>query len=352
MTKPQKSQWFEKFVASVRAPMTSSNIEEYSGLGALRLLKGDERVEAEDILIERLTHNDGRAAYALADIASTRAIAPLRACLHASVPPLMRVAAATALQRLGDDSGRAAMIDVLRSGDAFEQQAAMSLLAVLGGEGVEPALERALEDPDASVRSDAARTLIAVHGLTEYKDGYQRQLGLLQNRCASRLAAVRADALAELRDIFARHAAGESPDQLGLTWRADDDRPPLQAFSESLRGREPPWQDDFAVDVVAKLAGRERTWAEDCLWHFLPTDPRAARAFAHLGVTRALPALRELLPNATDLLGIEVAAALWRLASDRPAREHLQAATRERDPALAERARAALENPELDPCGR
>lgn len=342
MSKAQKSKWFEKFVASVLEPMTWSNIAEYSGVGALALLEGDERTEAEDLLFERLTHNDGRAAYALADIGSTRAIEPLCACLAVSVPPLMRVAAAGALQRLGDESGRAAAIDVLRSGNTFEQQSAMSVLAVLGGEGVEAALEHALEAHDASVRSDAARTMIALQRLTEYKDGYQRRLGLLQNRCSSPLATVRADALAELREIFTRHQRGESPEQLGLTWRANDDQPPLQTFSESLRGREPPWQDDFAVDIVAQLTGPERTWAEDCLWHFLPTDPRAARAFARLGVIRAVPALRELLPTATGIVAIEVAAALWRLASDPAAREYLEGSTRSPDSALAVRARAAL----------
>jgi HEAT repeat protein len=338
----KKSHWFERFVASVLEPMTWSNIAEYSGVGALRLLEGEERAEAEDLLFERLTHNDGRAAYALAEIGSARAIEPLRACLAATVPGGMRVAAAMALQQLGDDSGRDAAIDVLRSGTALDQQSAMSVLALLGGEGVEAALERALAANDASVRGDAARTMISLHHLGAYKGGYQQRLGLLQNRCSSPLATVRADALAELREIFARHERGESPEQLGLTWRADDERPPLLAFSESLRGREPPWQRDFAVEVVEQLAGTERTWAEDCLWHFLPTDPRAARAIARLGVVRAIPALRELLPTATGVVAVEVAAALWRLAADPVAREHLETATRGADPDLVARASAAL----------
>jgi hypothetical protein len=61
VTGARKSTAFQAFVAGVRAPMTWDRTDEYSGVGALHLLVGDERLEAEDILIERLTHNDGRA---------------------------------------------------------------------------------------------------------------------------------------------------------------------------------------------------------------------------------------------------------------------------------------------------
>jgi PBS lyase HEAT-like repeat len=253
-----------------------------------------------------------RTHYALAEIGSTRAIGPLKARLADTAPGAMRVASALALRLLGDDSGRDAAIDVLHRGEfPTDRQSAVSALALFSGISVDRALERAIDDPDSGVRSASAGMLIELHGLKSFNRTYQDRLGLLQNRCSSPLATVRADALAELRDIFTRHQRGESPEELGLTWLAADDRPPLQAFSESLRGREPPWQDDFAVDVVAQLTGTERTWAEDCLWHFLPTDPRAARAFARLGVPRAIAALRELLPMATGIIAIEVAAALW-----------------------------------------
>jgi hypothetical protein len=315
MPTTQKSEWFQKFLAGVQAPMTWANIDEYSSVGALHLLKGAERTEAEDILIERLTHNDGRAAYALADIACKRAIDPLRARLSATVPAMMRVAAALALHRLGDDAGRAAAIDVLAAGGPLEQQSALSALALIGGADAERALERAFDATDATVRSAAAGILITLHGLQDYNRGYQDRLGLLQNRLASPLATVRAAALAELHDIFARHARGESPAQLDLTWRADDQQEPLRTFATSMQSSAPPWQDDFPLEIIAALKGYARTWAEDCLWHFLPGDPRAARAFASLGVTRAVGPLREVLPSATGALATEVAAALRRLGS-------------------------------------
>jgi hypothetical protein len=345
MAEPKKSKWFEELLASVRAPITRGNIDSYGSIGALHLLQGDERTEAEGILIEQLTHDDGRAASALAEISCSRAIGPLRARLQASSPGSMRLAAAAALHRLGDDSGRATAIDVLRSGHAIERLSAVSVLGRWSGADVEHALEAAFADPDATVRSAAAGKLIEHHGLEAFKLGYRGRLGLLQNRLASPLAAVRADALAELRDLFARQERGESPEQLGLTWQADDKHEPLRTFMTSLTSSAPPWQDDVALDVVASLAGRERTWAEDCLWHFLPTDPRAARALASLGVQRAIAPLRELLPKASGAVAIEVAAALWRLSGDATALERLRAATRDPDPALAARASAALGEP-------
>src|SRR5262245_10534246 len=106
MAKRTKSRWFTEFVDGVRAPMTWANIDQYDGLAAFSQLTGDERREAEDVLIERLEHNDGRAARALADLGCTRAIEPLRERLDAPVPNLMRLAAGLALHRMGDDAGR------------------------------------------------------------------------------------------------------------------------------------------------------------------------------------------------------------------------------------------------------
>lgn len=338
-----RSKGFQRFVDSVRAPMAWTQTDAYSGADALHLLEGEERAEAEDILFERLTHNDGRAACALADMGSPRAIEPLRDRLARSVPSLMRVAAALALHRLGDDAGRDAAIDVLRTGDRFAQMSAVSVLGLLGGAEVEQALEQASDAADADVRSAAAGALIKLHGLEEFDRTYQDRLGLVQNRLSSPLAAVRADALAELRDIFDRHRRGEPPAQLGLTWRADDEHEPLRGFSESLRSREPPWRDDLAVDVAASLTGQARTWAEDCLWHFLPTDPRAARALARLGVTRAIGPLREVLQTASGPVAVEAAAALWKLSGDAGALARLRAAAGDADPTLAARARAALD---------
>lgn len=344
MTARTKSKWFQELVAGVNEPITSSNLDAYAGVGSLALLTGDERTEAEDILIDRLARNDGRAAYALADIGCTRALAPLRDRLASAVPANMRVAAALALHRLGDDAGLATLIDVLRTGYWAERLSALSVLGELGGAEVERALEAAFADPESMVRSAAASTLIKLHGLGDFLHSYRDRLGQLRGRLASPLATVRAEALAELHDIFARGERGESPEQLGLTWQADDEQEPVRTFVASLQSA-PPWQDEFPLELIESLPDRERAWAVNCLWHFLPIDPRAARAFASLRTDRAIAPLRELLPTARGAVAIEAAAALWRLAEDAAALEQLRAATRQADAALAARARTALGEP-------
>jgi hypothetical protein len=167
------------------------------------------------------------------------------------------------------------------------------------------------------VRSAAAQRLIELHGLGAYNQSYQDRLGPLQNRLSSPLASVRKDALAELNEIFARSEAGEAPETLGLTWRADETKEPLRSFAESLRSDAPPWQQDFALDGLSSLTGYTRRWVEDCLWHFLPTEPRAALALAlaYLDGPRAVEPLREALPLAAGATAAEIQTALSKLVT-------------------------------------
>ncbi len=298
MSESKKSKWLDEVRAGIEEPITRENLDQYRGILALDFLKGDERTEIEDLLISKLAENDGRAADALADGKVTRAIPALKDRLRAGVPGVMRLAAARALQKLGDTSGIEAVQDVAKSGsDPHERLSAVSALGTWGGEA-EQALESSLADDNSSVRSAATKQWIELHGLGAFKRTYRDRLGLLQNRVASPLASVRQQAIDELRDIFARSKAGETPEQLGLTWQADEGQEPLRSFAESLRSKAPPWEHDYAIAGVEALDAAARRWVEDCLWHTLPTDPRAARALASLHVQRALAPLREALPLA------------------------------------------------------
>jgi hypothetical protein len=341
MADAQRSKWFQEFVAGVQAPITRENIEDYDSLGALHLLKGDERTEAEDLLLERLADGDGRAAHALADIGCTRAIPAMRAQLrHHSNH--VRLTVAASLRQLGDDTGRSVVTEILSHGERTERLIAVSVLGLWSGPEVDQALETAFADPDRTVRSAANGKLMSLHGLGKYRGNQLSRLGQLAARLASPLTSVRADALSELHDIFDRTARGESPEQLGLTDVMDIAHEPLQTFERSVSTMDPPWQDDFAWQSIAPLTGRDRRWAEDRLWFLLPEDPRVARAYAQLGVTRAIEPLRELLQTAQGAVAVEAAAALWKLAGDAAAQDQLRAIARGADPALAARARAAL----------
>jgi HEAT repeat protein len=308
----QRSASFEKLRAAIAEPITRETIDQYRDVYAIDSLDAEERAEIEALLIAQLEKNDGRAADVLADMGSARAIAPLQGRLDAAVPGLMRLAAARALRALGDDAGVAAVADVLRGGNQHERLSAVSALTMWAGAAaavaadVETALLGALGDADSSVRSAATKRLLELHGLGELNQSYRDRLGLLQNRMSSPLASVREEAARELAEILARRKAGESPEQLGLTWQADESAEPLRSFAESLRSKAPPWDQAYALDGVEALPEVARRWVEDCLWHSLPSDPRAARALARLKVQRARAPLREALP----LTGGEVAAAI------------------------------------------
>ncbi len=311
MSEAKRSKWFKEVRAGIEAPITPASLDQYQGILALDFLEGDERREIEDLLIAKLAADDGRAADALADAKVTRAIPALQERAASSPWPVMRLAAARALHKLGDSSALATVKEVMSGGDdPNDRLSAVSAARLWSGDEVFAALERSLQDPNPSVRSAATRELIEQQGLGAFTRNYRDRLGLLQNRMTSPLASVRQAALAELKDLLTRHKAGETPEQLGLTWQADESQEPLRSFAESLRSKAPPWDHDYALAGVDALDETARCWVEDCLWHTLPTDPRAARALASLGVTRALEPLREAQPLAGGETAAAIAAAI------------------------------------------
>jgi hypothetical protein len=289
VTKPTKWGPFDLFVASVAAPLTQSNIDDYD-LVSLAQLTGHERSRAEDILLERLDLGDGRAANGLAFIHSTRALLPLQTKLSKSSGAHLRVAAALAMHRLGDDSGLDTIIDVLKTGGIFERMAAASALAEFVAPEAEAALVDALTDSNDDMKSSALSSLAKRYGWVKYQDSFKQPLALMYARIASPLAAVRSEALADLQTWIAGMKAGQSPDQLGLTFVANDGQDPLRGFVESLQDPDVP---TLKLDGLATLAGPELKWVEDLLMVRMPGDHRAVVALERLGSKRAEAALKE-----------------------------------------------------------
>jgi HEAT repeat protein len=304
------SEMFERFLAGVRAPVTFERdvLDQLPGLGALHLLEGEERTEAEDILIAMLPRNDGRVAAALADIGCVRAVPALVEATSESVPPDMRVHAAGALLKLGSDSGRAALAGLLRTheGDSTDRGSAARLLAEFPDPDKELLLAAAATDPAEGVRSAAANAALAVYGLDSEDVRWGEVLWSIRGRLQSSLTTVRAEAAAELRAVLARWEAGETADELGLAWRASERNKPLRRFTDSLdSGRA-----DFPVEAVMELTGRERIVVENLVLLRLHEDRRAVRAAGSLRVHRAVEPLRELLGSATGHARAEIESVL------------------------------------------
>ncbi|MFI9588583.1 HEAT repeat domain-containing protein [Streptomyces sp. NPDC052236] len=317
---PERSPWFEIFLSGVNAPFgsTRDDLDGYRGIGALSRLTGAERTEAEDILIGKLAGDDGRAATALAEAGCVRAVPALVERAADSRSPTMRVFAARALLRLGDHSGRAAVAALLRTraGGPSDRSSAVRLLAEFPDPDKNLMLHTALTDPDRIVRNEAITALLTAHGLGGDETRSGEVLRGIGGRMLSSLASVRDEALAELRTVLARWEAGETAEQLGLTWHADRQAEPLKSFIISLDSEEPEWARDYALDGVAELTGRERALVENLVLLRLDLDRRAVRAAARLGVGRAVEPLRELLRSAAPDTEADVLTALRDLTQD------------------------------------
>jgi HEAT repeat protein len=313
---PKRPSLFDAFLAGVRAPVTRANLDEYEDIGALYLLTGDERTAAEDILIDKLREDDGRAAKALADIGCTRAIPALAERAAHSEWPTMRVWAADALLRMGDHSGRAALAEVARTGDWYDRAAAVDLLVEYPGEDTEAVVRAAMTDPNSTTRSSAVSAFLTLRGLGGYDDSSQDLLGNIVGRMCSPLVSVQEEARGELWSVLERRAAGETPEQLGLTEPIDVESELFRGFVASLRDDPTNQAEDYDLTGLAELSGRERKWVEDMLLNYLPRDPRAIRAVARFGVRRAIEPLREMLPTADPATATQIEAALRHLTGE------------------------------------
>jgi hypothetical protein len=287
---------FERFLTGVTTPvgLTRDSLDEIPDVGAIFDLVGDERLEAEDILIAKLATNDGRAATALADADCFRAIPALIEATSERAAPIMRVAAARALLSLDDHSGEPAMIRLLRThqGSGYDRGAAARLLIEFPDPDREILFQAASTDPDPTARSEATHALLTLVGLDDDEVMWGEVLMSVSGRMLSSLTTVQTAATAELRDVIARWEAGATVEDMGLTWHSDSEA--VLRLVDSIDSDEA----DLRTHGLEALTGRERTLVENLVLLRLHADRRAVRAAGTLGVHRAVEPLRELLTTA------------------------------------------------------
>jgi HEAT repeat protein len=303
------SEHFTAFLAGLDAP--AGGTDEFPNTDAFFLLGDAERVAAEDILITRLAVDDRRAARALADIRCLRAVPALaeRAMWSPSAP--MREIAVWAMTELGVDRGLPALLGRLRDGDV---DARLQAVVDLGGHRdreSQNALETAaFTDPEPVVRGAALDTLFARLDLLMDAEPFHSMLDFVRRRVLSPLPSVRAEAEVELRELFAKWAAGRPRRELGLVWRADSEEGPLGDFVRGIYG-----ESQFDYTLLAGLSDQDRKWVEDVLLSELHHDPDAVRAVAILGIRRAVQPLRELLPVTEHVPAADIELALRQLGA-------------------------------------
>ena len=305
-----ESSLFKRFKAGVNAPLRfhRDEIDDLPGVRLLPLLEGEERIAAEDILIAKVEQDDGRAAVALAEFGCVRAVPALIRSATESAEPVMRVFAARALLRLGNESGRDAMAAMLRNPTdrVDERDRAVTVLAEFPDPDKSLLLEVALRDPHPFVRSSAVHAVLTASGLGDRVTSRGDVLLSIAGRMMSTLRSVRQEAWDQLREILDRIDAGETAADLGLTSRVDRDEEPLYSFDQSIEDDEP----DFPIAGLLDLPAPALLLVHNLILLRLDKDPRAVRAAGRVGVRRAIEPLREMLRSATGDERADIEAAL------------------------------------------
>lgn len=307
---------FERFVDSFGVT-THKSFEDYD-IDALFQVEPGEQAQVEALLIERLrTTDDPRAARALRYISSKAAAPALREAVrtqHGSA----RVEAVISLRQItGEDVGREAILEELRSHSREVRLAVVRALPALDKATASPALFAALDDADKLVRATATQALYQLHELVQWAMVPARGLNLLALRLQSAYAAVREPAKEELRAVIAGREAGKSAAELGIPLERAAKSPAALRFIESFASPagQPPWANDYDLEALAELTGKEADWARYVMYDNLEEgDFRAARALAATGDAGALTVLREARETATGRAAEEIAAAVERLS--------------------------------------
>ncbi|MGB0590268.1 MAG: hypothetical protein ACPGU1_11355 [Myxococcota bacterium] len=228
MTAP-RSERFESFLASVRQPPRTREEHESYDVWSLRGLEGDERDEAERILIERLETFDGdrRPVEALAVLGAAGSEGALKA-LEDSVAKAVATGhhgAALLVIQVLQDRRRVKKSDVikvavksLRDGDFTAQTSAAALLARVSPKRAPDEILKVLATmPLDFVRGrlyDALLTALGLKAGAHDPPGTLARLGVL---VAGHTHAARDAALAELTPIVEKVRAGKTGKSAGIS---------------------------------------------------------------------------------------------------------------------------------------
>ncbi len=272
---------FDRFRRSLEADGAR---ERFDGLDleALRRLTGDERDQAEDLLVAKLRdENDGRAAEALAILGSPRARQTLEDALARLGPGAARVAVARALQSLGgDDAALQAVLETLRTGAWSQRATAARTLADFPGPATDAALFTALGDSHALVRLNAADALVALRGATGQAQGHWQPLGLMKVALGADLPCLRTMGAKRLESVIRTLDAGGSPTDGLLAAAVDLQASPARDLLEAAQAA--PDERDLQAPLLAMSTGFDLVWAVVSLLANHLDDPRTPPALEAL----------------------------------------------------------------------
>jgi hypothetical protein len=167
MTTEGRSDTFQRFARSVAGK--DPDWRESVDVESLLALEKEERLAAEEMLIERIAADDWRAPPALATAECRGAVMPMKRALAGDASGRMKVAIAQALAKLeAIDKADPIVADVLREGDPDSGLAALVAAEEMKSPEIRDALAWAsLHHPSRVVRVNAGANLFYMAGLAE-----------------------------------------------------------------------------------------------------------------------------------------------------------------------------------------
>ncbi len=314
---------------SFGAPPAERDTGETYDLALVRALDPLERDELARELAARVPLGDTRAMMTLAEIGGPIAVAALEPA--ALQPNANGVTARRALAFAAGTGGIAPSSPVvpllvadLRGGTMVERFGAAMAVARTGlatPEVIEALLD-AMDHDDAALRAKAFEVWVQVLGLARFcrtaddSDVELRApLMVYEAQVRSRLRALRAPALADLRRLASALASAQSPDALAIGYvpaTAAAAPADLSGLGRTLFDNPRP----IPVDAVRAASGADRRWAEVLIAKSLERHlPKAAAALADLGARWAVPVMQEAAAEAQagDAFAQAVADAVARL---------------------------------------
>lgn len=282
---------YDRFAAHVHRPVTNPAQAASLDLALLASLEGQDRIEAENLLIGLLGTNDARIAPALASLKTESGTAALREAASTLPRGTSRLAAANELLALGDPIGIAVVLDDLRNGTEPLRRAAGEALRNVETIAADNALlEQLRREEDKDARFALWTVIIEKHGLDRYRAA-PSPVGTIAMRLNSPLVTVRDDAIDQLRSLIFLLANGHPPAELGLTGPA--------AAAERVRDVLLDPKQPLDPASLDPLSDPERQWlGEWALGRLHGEDPRVPGIAARLLRDRAAGPLRERSPTA------------------------------------------------------
>jgi len=264
------------------------------GLEHLAVLSGVERKAAEDKLIELARRGDLRAVETLGAGGVTRALAVLER-LTAASNDLGSAAARAVLTLMGPDAAATARVaEGIKTPSRVQSAFGAYALRTAEGPDALAGLLDALEHPFAPTRANACLGLIDKLELKPWIEPRQSPMWVLLQNAHCHFASVWRPASSEARRVLEALASGTPPGELGLVYERE-------SSEEDIDSVWTPNDVGFDFDALLGLRGHDLEWGKSYLHLRLQQrDDRVPEAMVVLGLTEALPALREALAGARE----------------------------------------------------